>query len=163
MLALFLAKKNFAKRSFLYSKKGFVITPIIFVAFFLIAMVFSFYVSGIDSDTAKGIQTSATVEKAVLNIYKQQINQINFAKLAAYDCSGSNCYSSGNESIIESCVNTKLNNQFNDTNWNTNITDDSGIYRIVVNLSSFNAININMTSNRVNERAILHPALLKIC
>jgi hypothetical protein len=145
------------------NKKGFVITPIIFVAFFLIAMVFSFYVSGIDSDTAKGIQTSATVEKAVLDTYKQQINQINFAKLAAYDCSGLNCYSPGNKSTIESCINTKLTSQFNDTRWNTNITSDSGIYRISVNLSSFNAININMTSNRVYERAALHPALLKTC
>jgi hypothetical protein len=145
------------------NKKGFVITPIIFIAFFLIAMVFSFYVSGIDSDTAKGIQTSATVEKAVLDIYKQQINQINFAKLATYDCSTSNCYSLDNKSTIESCVNTKLTNQFNDTSWNTNITSESGIYRISVNLSSFNAMNINMTSNRVYERAELHKALLKIC
>ena len=163
MLALFLAKKNCAKRSFLYNKKGFVITPIIFIAFFLIALIFSFYVSDIDSETAKGIQTAASVEKAVLDIYKLQINQFNFAKLSAYNCSSSNCYSSGNESIIESCVNTKLNSQFNDSNWNTDISNNSGIYRIAVNLSSFNATNINMKSNRVYERGVLHPEFLNKC
>jgi hypothetical protein len=145
------------------NKKGFMITPIIFIALFLIAMVFSFYLSGIDADTSKGMQTAAAVEKGALDIYKKQINQMNFAKLSAYECSSSNCYSSANESIIESCVNTKLNNYFNDTNWNTDISNDSGIYRISVNLSSFNVTNINMESDRVYEEAILHTVFFKIC
>lgn len=145
------------------NKKGFVITPLIFIAFMLITVVFAFYISDIDKDFAKGIQISATVEKSILDIYKDQINQINFAKLAAYDCSNSYCYSLSNKSIVESCINTKLDNKFNDSNWNTDINSNAGSHYIQVNLSSFNATNINMSSNRVYEKELLHPAFFNIC
>jgi hypothetical protein len=144
-------------------KKGFVITPVIFIAFMLIAITFSFYISDIDSDISQGIQKAAAVEKAVTDIYKYQINQVNYAKLAAYKCSDLTCYSLGNESTVEDCVESSLNNTFSNTSWNVDISNDTEIYHIGFDISSFNATNINMTSDRSYVRSELHKAFFKTC
>lgn len=138
------------------SKKGFVITPIIFIAFFIIAIVFSSYVANVDREVAYSIRKSSSIEKGVHNIQKAQTNQINFARIATYKCSETNCYNSSNSSsvdAIETCVNSSLTEKFKPHNWNILISNSSGAIYLKFSTTPFSASNINMTSDsiKVNE------------
>jgi hypothetical protein len=143
------------------NKKGYMITPILFIVFLLIAMIFSFYVSDIDKANAKSITLSASIDKGVADIYKEQINQFTYAKNLAYDCSEITHYSAGNESTIETCINNNMTARFNDTSWNSDITNPSSIYTLGINLTSMKSTNINMTSDRVYLRTVLNSQLFK--
>ena len=153
---------SFLKKS---SKKGYMITPIIFIAFLLISVVFSFYVSDLDTKFSKGIMVSASIEKGVNNIYKMQTDQITLAKLFTYNCSLSYCYnaSSPSHTALNNCVNQTLTNRYNQSGWNINTYNQTGKYYIDINLSSFNATNINMTSDRITIKGELSKDFLKTC
>lgn len=146
----------------LASKKGYMITPIIFIAFLLISVIFSFYVSDIDSQFSHGIITSALISKGVDEIYEKQIDQINLAKLYAYECSKYYCYPN-NETALESCISGNLTERYGETGWGIDIYNQSGVYYIKMKISSFNVTNINMASERITINRTLTLPYLKIC
>jgi len=148
-------------------KKGFMISPILFIIFFLIAVAFSFYVSGIDKKISYGIQKSSMIEKSVYDIEKKQINQITFAEVATYKCSETNCYNSSNSSsinAIKNCTERNLNSTFgNNTNWGYEIQNTSGAFYFKFNMSEFKAISTNMSSNSSTVTKVLNSELLNKC
>jgi hypothetical protein len=131
-------------------KKGYMITPIIFIAFLLISVAFSFYVSDIDTRFSDSIVTSSMISKSIDSIYEKQLDQINLAKLYAYSCSANYCYPNKTVALV-SCVNSNMTVRYgNQTGgWNTIIYNQSSKYYINITLNSFNATNINMTSERI--------------
>lgn len=132
------------------NKKGYMITPIIFITLFLIAIIFTLYFSKIDAQTAAGIRVSASVEKGITDVYKLQNEQINFAKLSAYECSEKYCFNSTtdtNATQIELCINNSLNTQYGNLSWSPDLANGTYIY-LKFNLSSVNITNINMSSDR---------------
>ena len=141
------------------NKKGYMITPILFIVFFLIAIIFSFYVSQIDADVAQGIRISATIEKGITDTYKLQNEQINFAKLSAYKCSERYCYSSGNETLVEYCINKSMNKVYGNLSWDPELTNTT----LEFNLESFNITNINMNSNRIYTKTGLNDLFFEKC
>lgn len=149
------------------NKKAYMITPIIFIAFLLISVAFSFYVSGMDTKFSKGIMTSASVEKSVNGIYKMQTDQINFVKLMIYNCSEYNCYNSSSQNTgLKNCVSNSLTIRYQQNNWSAsdiNINGTSESYNVTFKLSSFNATNINMTSDRITVTRALSSLLNTTC
>ena len=154
------------------NKKGYMITPIIFITLFIIALMFTLYFSKIDAETAAGIKISATIEKGITDIYKSQNEQINFAKIAAYECSGKYCYNltnSTNRTKIENCVNDSLNLMYGNITWGLlptsapSLSNVSARCYISFNLSSFSITNINMDSNREYVKTELNDNFLKKC
>ena len=145
------------------NKKGYMITPILFIVFFLIAIIFSIYVSDIDSDSAQGIRISASIEKGITDIYKMQNEQINFAKLSAYECSESQCYNISKETIIEYCINKSLNKQYGNFSWSPDLINNSNTIYLYFNLNAFNATNINMNSNRSYTQVRLNNKFFNKC
>jgi hypothetical protein len=138
------------------SKKGFMITPIIFIAFFLIAVIFSFYVSDVDREIAYGVQKGAAVEKGVHDLQKERINQITFVKVSVYKCSKVDpC----NLTNIVPCAKGNLTEIFG-SDLDLSITNMSNIIYANFNMSGFNATNINMTSDNVMIQAELNKELL---
>ncbi len=148
------------------TKKGFIITPIIFIAFFIIAILFSFYVSNIDNEISYGIQKSSTIEKGIHDIQKKQINQINFVKTTTYKCSDITCYNSSDSSsvtFIKNCVEGNLTEKFGIWDWDYKLINISRTIIFRFNMTSFNATNINMNSNSTIVEGVLHKKLLNIC
>lgn len=148
------------------NKKGYMITPIIFITLFLIAVIFTLYESNIDADTAAGIRISASIEKGVTDIYKKQIEQVNFAKLAAYECSQDYCYNitEGLSSPgLRRCINDSLNITYENSTWDISVTNDSTRYYLNFSLSAFNITNINMSSDRKYVNTELNTKFLNRC
>ncbi|MDD5182152.1 MAG: hypothetical protein PHC66_03210 [Candidatus Nanoarchaeia archaeon] len=143
------------------NKRAYLITPIIFITLFLIAIIFTIYLSKIDANTAEGIRTAASIEKGVTDVYKAQIEQINFAKLAAYECSdASGGYNDSIAGTIENCINSELNLTYGNFTWNSDITNSTPKYYLNFNLSAVNITNINMTSNVEYIKAELNSKFL---
>ena len=90
------------------NKKAYMITPLIFVVFMIIAVIFSFYVSDIDKKNAEGIRSAGIIDKGIIEIQKEQINQVNFVKLVTYDCSKTICCNSTNLGNLENCIEQEL-------------------------------------------------------
>jgi hypothetical protein len=168
MLSTFsLGKKTCTKRSLSsanasFGKKGYMITPIIFIAFLLISVVFALFVSGTDSSYAEGVIAASSVEKSISDIYELQADQINLAKLFAYTCSETFCYPS-NETGLENCIRNNLTDQYNETGWGLDVYNQSGKHFLQLKLSSFNATNINMTSDRITIDRVLSKDFLNVC
>ena len=139
------------------NKKGFFITPIIFIVFFIIAVLFSYYISGIDNEIAYGIQKTASIEKAMHDIQKEQLSQIYLVKTTAYSCR--KIENSCNEENISRCVDDALMGRF-ETDLNIEITNVSNTIYAEFDLSSFSARNINMTANSVRTKTELNRGLL---
>lgn len=138
------------------NKKGFFITPIIFIVFFIIAVLFSYYVTGLDKEISYGIQKSASVEKAIHDLQKEQLSQFYFVKTAAYDCAIDNpC----NASIAEQCAKNKLIERFGES-LGLNFFNESGKIYAEFEIWSFNARNINMTSDKVKVKTELNHKLM---
>jgi len=144
------------------NKRAYMITPIIFIAFLLISVAFSFYVLDIDERFSRSILTSALIDKSINDIYEKQSDQINFAKLSAYNCTLSYCYPSG-ETILENCINNNLDAKYNDTGWYPDLYNKTGNYYLKFRISSFDATSINMSSNRMQIESILSKDFFKIC
>lgn len=143
--------------------KGFMITPIVFLAFFIIVIVFSAYVTSLDRESAYSIRKSASIEKGVHDIQKAQTNQQIFAKIAAYKCSETDCYNSSNSSsvdAIKTCVNNSLTEKFKSYNWDIDISNSSGAIDLTFNTMPFNASNINMSSNSIRVQELLSKDFL---
>ncbi len=113
------------------NKKGFIVAPIIFIVFFLIAVVFSFYVSSIDNEIARGIQTSASIQLGIYEIEKGLINQENFVRIAMH------------ENIEEYDIEYNLNNTFGEHVWKLSIIENGFEF----SSKPINATNINMNLN----------------
>ena len=159
------------------NKRAYLITPIIFITLFLIAVIFTLYLSKIDASTAAGIRISASIEKGVTDVYKSQNEQINYAKLSAYACSKTYCYNltdkaNTNKTNIENCVNQSLNDQYGNLTWGPStafapvLSNVSTTCYINFNLSSVNLVNItniNMDSDRVYTKAELNSNFFEKC
>ena len=126
------------------NKKAYMITPLIFVVFMIIAVIFSFYVSDIDKKNAEGIRSAGMIDKGILEIQKEQINQVNFVKLVTYDCSKTICCNSTNLGNLENCIEQELETIYGGI-WSVDINNCN---EIGFELSSFSATNINMASNK---------------
>lgn len=87
----------------LSNKKGFMITPLLFIAFMIIAIIYSFYVSDIDNQMAASVEKTAHIEKKINDVYDQRINYLTYAKSAVYSCQFN--YSAGC-STPNSCMNS---------------------------------------------------------
>lgn len=148
------------------NKRAYMITPIIFITLFLIAVIFTLYLSKIDADTAAGIRISASIEKGITDVYKAHIEQVNFAKISTYECSELFCYnasSGGNKTNIENCVNLSLNDMYGNLTWTTSLSNVLTQSYISFNLSSVNITNINMSSDREYITTELNDKFLKKC
>lgn len=142
------------------NRKAYLITPIIFIVLFLIAILFALYSSKIDADIAQGIRISASVEKGITDIYKMQIEQTNFAKLSVYNCSKAFCYNeSASNWNLKNCINNSLNSQYGNQSWNIALTNSS----VSFNTSSFNITNINMESDRIYTKTKLYAGFFNKC
>ena len=139
------------------NKKGFFITPIIFIVFFIIAVLFSYHVSGIDNEIAYGIQKTSSIQKGIHDIQKEQLSQIYFVKTAVYMCreTENTC-----EAItLQQCTRDVMEDKFG-TNMDLKITNNSGVYHVEFNMQSFSAKNINMTSDSVEVKTELNKQLI---
>jgi len=148
------------------NKRGYMITPIIFITLFLIAIIFTLYFSKIDTQTAAGIRISASIEKGITDVYKAQIEQTNFAKLAAYECSETYCYNLTdvtNKTKIQDCVNQSLNDMYGNLTWKPSLSNVSAQCYISFNLSAVNITNINMDSDREYITTELNSKFFKKC
>jgi hypothetical protein len=127
------------------NKKGFMVTPIVFIVLLLVVLVYLFNQSEIDTITKNGITKSMAIDKETYSLEKKQINIINFAKISAYMCSKYYPYPC-NKTSLERCINENLTETFGDNNWNINIAGNN-IIKISLTLPEIKATNINMSSD----------------
>ena len=142
------------------NKKGFFITPILFVIFLLIAISLYAYNKKLDDILSYEILKSSVVEKGIHEIRKKQINQITYAELLIYKCAEEHCFNFSNPSNVTLCekqVEENLTKRFGNNTWNLEINN----YTYTMNLKSINATNINMTSDIVKVRGALSKNYLK--
>ncbi|MCD6575883.1 MAG: hypothetical protein J7K73_01850 [Nanoarchaeota archaeon] len=141
------------------NKKGFMFTPIVFIAIFLVVVVFSVYTSTMDKTTSENIHENSKIETGVNIIEKKQIDIISFAKVATYLCSEAFPYPC-NETDLEGCVEENLTTHFGSANWGFNIygTDEAKARLTLPKINS-----TNMTSNQVTVTLYLNKNLLRWC
>lgn len=109
------------------NKKGYMITPLIFVVFMIITIVFTYYVSNIDFEMSESIHTSAMIEKTVSDLREQRINQINYAKMAAYNWSNHPMHqfnASSSNRGLENRIEEEMDLKFGESNWKIKLTSE---------------------------------------
>lgn len=142
-------------------KKGFLITPIVFIIFFLIAVAFSNHILRMDKEISKSIQIVSSIEKGMHEIEKMKIAQISFVKVSTYLCSKENCYPN-NKSEIVKCVEENLTKVYGEWDWNYDIYGSEDIF-FEFNMTQFKATDINMTSNSILVKGFVNKKFLNLC
>ncbi len=127
------------------TKKGFMVSPVVFIALFFIAIAFSYYASSIDNKMAYSIKEVSSIEKGNFDIQKKQLVMETFAEAATYKCSQDFPYPC-NKTDLENCVEGDLNSTFGDFNWEFKLSGDE-VIKIELYLPQIKATNINMTSD----------------
>lgn len=144
------------------NKKGYMITPMIFIVFMIIAIAYSVYMYDFDSNIVNSIQTSAKIEKGIQQVYETRINQVNFAKLSAYQLSNTYCYNeSGSNTQLENEIEKSLDKRFGGFNWYVDISGNELSVRLPSGNITTPEISINYTEYSTKE--LLNTNLLSKC
>jgi hypothetical protein len=150
------------------NKKGYMITPIIFVVFMIIAVIFSFYVSEIDLEMTSSIQTSSRVEKEINNVYEARMNQLNYAKLVAYNQSYEYgyCYnaSKSNNGLIDK-IDEAMDAKYGEFDWVDGFQEDSQGTKLELNFPEIvvNKTDIILIAAEITTKELLSNKLLDNC
>lgn len=144
-------------------KKGYMITPLIFIVFLMITAAFAFYTSRVDNTISDGIKISATVEKGVNEIYKEQLDKEVFVKMAAYDCSKEWCCKDSASNGNSTCIAQKLDSAYGNSTWDVSFSCPNSV-SFNPNLGNYNITNINISPNITRVTVDINTMLLnKTC
>jgi len=144
------------------NKRGYIITPLVFITILILTITTITYYNNMDINLMNEIRSIEELQRAHKELDKKLIDQINFMKIATYQCSNDYCYPNKTEQL-KSCIISKANEFYNNTNWQINIYNETNNFKLGFKTSEFYSNFSLMSSSPKDIKVILSKEYFKLC